>query len=629
MGEEEETLLKDHLLKKIQSPDDIKGLNYDELDVLAEEIRDCLINNISSTGGHLASNLGVVELTMAIHRVFDSPKDQIVFDVGHQCYVHKLLTGRYSDFHLLRQQGGLSGFPSPEESQHDIFKTGHSSTAISSSVGLLKAMQLNGQNDRYVISVVGDGAMTGGLSYEGLNNGGRMSGNLIVILNDNDMSISANVGSFAHYLSKIRSRRAYFRFKDLLTRITTGTPLIGKTIYKLFQKSKMALKSFFYQGNIFEDMGFAYLGPIDGHNLKSLERVLQRAKELKKPCLIHVKTIKGKGYCFAESQPTDFHGLGGFDVETGEHGVKAKADFSEVFGQTLCELAKENSKICAITAAMGPGCGLNEFSAKYPQRYFDVGIAEQHALTFAGGLAQNGMYPVFAVYSSFLQRGFDQVIHDLALQQSNVAICVDRAGIVGEDGETHQGLFDVPMLLPVPGIRIYSPTSYSDLRTVLKHQIPSEGIVAIRYPRGTESDFVLPFEHPEKDVEWCGNAKDICVVSYGRQVVPCLHGIKKAKIPVSFLKLNRIYPIDPEVLEKLQNFRAVLFVEEGYRHAGIGAYLGNQLMNCGYKGRYCNGGIESSFIKPAKPDAILKDCGLDRDGVALMIRHIGEAIYEN
>lgn len=619
-------MLKDRLLKNIHHPEDIKDLSYDEIEVLGDEIRECLINHVSCTGGHLASNLGVVELTMAIHRVFESPKDQVLFDVGHQCYVHKLLTGRYQDFHSLRQQGGLSGFPNPEESPHDILKTGHSSTAISSAVGLLKSFQLQGKEERYVIAVVGDGAMTGGLSYEGLNNGGRIAGNLIVILNDNDMSISENVGSFASYLSKIRSRQGYFRFKDFLTRFTNKIPLIGKTVYKLFQKCKNAMKSFFYQGNIFEDMGFAYLGPIDGHNQKVLERVLQRAKTLKKPCLIHVKTVKGKGYSFAENQPTDFHGLSSFDIETGEHGTKTKPDFSDVFGSTLCELAKEDHKICAITAAMCPGCGLNEFSRKYPERFFDVGIAEQHALTFAGGLAKNGMNPVFAVYSSFLQRGFDQIIHDLSLQNVHATLCIDRAGIVGEDGETHQGLFDIPMLLPVPGISIYSPTSYTDLATILKEKIQHpQGITAIRYPRGYEPDMVLPFEHPEKDVEWCGQSKDFCVVSYGRQVVACLHGIKKAKLPVSFLKLNRIFPIDEAVIERLLGYKHILFVEECYQTGGIGAYLGNRLMNHNYKGCYRNIGIQNRFLKPGKPADLLKECGLDGDRIAEMIRRFGES----
>ncbi len=618
-------MLKDQLLKKIKQPSDIKSLSYEDVEILGDEIRECLINHISNSGGHLASNLGVVELTMAIHRVFDSPKDQLIFDVGHQCYVHKLLTGRYDAFKSLRQQGGLSGFPNPDESEHDILKTGHSSTAISSAVGLLKAFQLQGEEDRCVIAVVGDGAMTGGLSYEGLNNGGRISGNLIVILNDNDMSISANVGSFAHYLSKIRSKQGYFRFKDFLTRITTGTPWIEKTFYRLFQKGKTAMKSVFYQGNIFENMGFAYLGPIDGHNQKVLERVLSRAKSLKKPCLIHVKTVKGKGYTFAENQPTDFHGLSSFDIETGAHGQKPKPDFSDIFGETLSALASKDEKICAITAAMGPGCGLNSFSQKYPQRFFDVGIAEQHALTFAGGLSKNGMKPVFAVYSSFLQRGFDQVIHDLALQHVNATICIDRAGIVGEDGETHQGLFDIPMLMPVPNVSIYSPACYTDLKITLENTLDnSQGISAIRYPRGFEPDMVLPFKHPEANAEWCGNTKELCVISYGRQVVACLQGIKKAKTPVSFLKLNRIFPIEKDIVDSLKGFKNIIFIEEAYEDHSIGAYLGNQLLNAHYAGNYRNVGIKSDFLSLGKPADLLEECGLSCDHISKLIKSYSE-----
>ncbi|MBQ7089484.1 MAG: 1-deoxy-D-xylulose-5-phosphate synthase [Clostridia bacterium] len=619
-------MLQKPLLETIKQPQDIKNLDYEDIAALASEIRGCLIENVSNNGGHLASNLGVVELTMAIHRTFDSPRDQIIFDVGHQCYVHKLLTGRYEQFRSLRKEDGLSGFPNPIESEHDILKTGHSSTAISSAVGLLKAHQLKGENDRCVIAVVGDGAMTGGLSYEGLNNGGRFPGNLIVILNDNELSISQNVGSVAAYLSKIRSRRGYFRFKDFVSRLALGTPLIGRHIYRFFQRIKQTLKSVFYQGNIFENMGFAYMGPIDGHNQRVLERVLKRAKGYKKPCLIHVKTVKGKGYSFAEDQPTDFHGLSSFDVETGAHGAKPKADFSEVFGDELCQLAEKDDKICAITAAMGAGCGLSAFAKKYPNRFFDVGIAEQHAITFAGGLAKNGMKPFFAVYSSFLQRGFDQIIHDLALQQHSATICVDRAGIVGEDGETHQGLFDVPMLLSIPGITIYSPTCYEELRTRLRLSAASDnGVHIIRYPRGCEPDMTLPFNDYSAPVEWLGNSDELCVISYGRQVVACLSGIRKANRQVSFLKLNQIFPLDHATVSNLKHFKRILFIEEGYQSSGIGAHLGNLLINQGYKGVYRNFGINSQFLKSGKPGDLLQECHLDSDGVAKMIGSI-EAI---
>ncbi len=616
----------DRILNTIRHPSDIKEMDHASVCALGEEIRDCLIHNVSHTGGHLASNLGVVELTMAIHRIFDSPKDQILFDVGHQCYVHKLLTGRYDQFSSLRQEDGLSGFPNPQESIHDTLKTGHSSTAISSAVGLVKAHQLNGEEGRYVVAIVGDGAMTGGLSYEGLNNGGKIQGNLIVILNDNEMSISKNVGSFSDYLSKIRSRQGYFKFKDFLSRVTNGTPLIGKSIYRFFQKTKQAMKSVFYQGNIFENMGFVYLGPIDGHNQKTLERVLQRAKDLKRPCLIHVKTVKGKGYTFAESQPTDFHGLGSFDIETGERGSGRKADFSAVFGDELCNLAERDDKICAITAAMASGCGLSPFAKRYPDRFFDVGIAEQHALTFAGGLARNGMKPVFAVYSSFLQRGYDQVIHDLALQGNGMTICIDRAGIVGEDGETHQGLFDIPMLLPIPNVRIYSPTTYAELRSHLrKCTDQSKDISVLRYPRGCEADVTLPFKNAEANWELLGSSKEICIVSYGRQVISCLKGIRLAKKNVTFLKLNRIFPIEDQVIEELSTFKRILFIEECYQNGGIGAYLGNRLINAHYRGIYRNVGITNAFLKSGRVDDLLKECNLDGESIAKMICDIEAA----
>lgn len=619
----------DRILKMIKQPADIKELDYISVCDLAEEIRNCLIHNVSHTGGHLASNLGVVELTMAIHRVFDSPKDQVLFDVGHQCYVHKLLTGRYNQFSTLRQEDGLSGFPCPAESTHDPLKTGHSSTAISSAVGLLKAHQLNGNEDRYVIAVVGDGAMTGGLSYEGLNNGGKIQGNLIVILNDNEMSISKNVGSFSDYLSKIRSRQGYFRFKDFLSRVTSGTPLIGKSVYRFFQKIKQAMKSVFYQGNIFENMGFVYMGPIDGHNQKTLERVLQRAKALKRPCLVHVKTIKGKGYTFAESQPTDFHGLGSFDIETGERGAGAKKDYSAIFGDELCNLAKEDDEICVITAAMASGCGLIPFAKAFPNRFFDVGIAEQHALTFAGGLARNGMKPVFAVYSSFLQRGYDQVIHDLSLQGHPVTLCIDRAGIVGEDGETHQGLFDIPMLLPVPGVQIYSPTSYEDLRVQLKKCINrSKNLSVLRYPRGCEESVALPFKNASADWEQMGASKELCIISYGRQVIPCLQGIRISKRNVSFIKLNRVFPLEEQLIKNLLSFKRILFVEECYQTGGIGEYLGNKLINAQYKGIYRNIGIKNDFIKAGKVGDLLKECGLDGEKIAEIICKIEAEQYE-
>ncbi len=615
------------MLEFIQKPQDIKELNYEDVAALGEEIRNFMIECVSNNGGHLASNLGVVELTMALHRVFDSPRDQLIFDVGHQCYTHKILTGRYKNFYGLRKENGLSGFPNPLESEHDILKTGHSSTSISSAIGLLKAFQLQGEEDRCVVAVIGDGAMTGGLAYEGLNNGGRISGNLIVILNDNEMSISRNVGSFAENLAHIRSRQGYFKFKDFLTRTTNATPLVGKWLYKAFQKIKQALKAIFYQGNIFEDMGFAYLGPIDGHNLAVLERVLRRAKDLKRPCLVHVRTIKGKGYPFAESKPLDFHGLGAFDIETGEGSKKAKEDYSAVLGKLLCDAAEQNDKICAVTAAMTVGCGLTAFSTQFPERFFDVGIAEQHAITFSAGLARNGMLPVFAVYSSFLQRGYDQIIHDAALQGLKMIFCIDRAGIVGEDGETHQGLFDIPMLLPVPGITIYSPATYKDLTNAFNRAIKDDqGIVAIRYPRGYSAESMLSLQTADSFAEWFDASSDICVVSYGREFFSCYDAIQSIKPGVALLKLNRIFPIEQEIIDHLSRYKAVILFEECYECGGIGSYIGNQLMHRAYKGIYRSYGIKNDFIKAGKASDLLKEYGLDSNGVSKAILAVYEEI---
>ncbi len=453
--------MKSSILDTICSPQDVKELPFEQLDVLCTQIRERLIQTTAKTGGHLASNLGTVELTVALHRVFDCPDDQIVWDVGHQCYTHKLLTGRREQFSTLRQEGGLSGFPKRKESEYDAFIAGHSSTSISVASGLARAKKL--QNDQHhVIAVIGDGAFTSGLAFEGANNAARFGDNLIVILNDNKMSISKNVGSFSKYLSKIRARPAYFRTKDRVESICNHLPLIGKPLNQLLVWLKTTMKTVVYGSNWFEDMGFCYLGPIDGHNMETLCDVLQRAKNLHRPVFLHIETQKGKGYSYAEENPGEYHGTSGFDIDTGKSFSSASTNFSNEFGLYLTELAKRDERICAITAAMKYGTGLNHFSRAFGQqgRFFDVGIAEPHAVTFAGGLAANGMLPVFAVYSSFLQRCYDQIIHDLSIEQQHVVIGIDRAGIVGSDGETHQGLFDVAMLSSVPGITLYSPATY-------------------------------------------------------------------------------------------------------------------------------------------------------------------------
>ncbi len=474
-------------LEQIKSPRDVKALKEEQLTCLCDEIRDVLMKTVSENGGHLASNLGVVELTVALHRCFNSPEDKIVFDVGHQCYTHKLLTGRSQEFSSLRKQGGLSGFTRPCESEHDQFVSGHSSTSVSAALGLSVAGQLQNQN-YYTVAVLGDGALTGGMVYEALNNAGRVLGNrLIVILNDNKMSISHNVGAMARHLSDIRTRPGYFKVKEGFADFLRKIPLVGKRLYHWLFKLKTLIKNGMYNSTIFEDMGFTYIGPIDGHDLTKLENCMKLAKQTHRPALIHLCTCKGKGYTPAEQTPQDFHGVSsGMDLNTGEC-KPATSSFSHVFGETLCHLAREDSRICAITAAMCDGTGLSNFAKEFPNRFFDVGIAEEHAVTFASGLSKGGMVPVVAIYSSFLQRGYDQLIHDVAAQGVKVILCVDRAGIVGEDGEMHHGLLDASYLRTVPGAKIYSPYNFKQLKSALKQAVNEEGsLIVIRYPRGSQ-----------------------------------------------------------------------------------------------------------------------------------------------
>ena len=442
-------------LGNINSPADLKKLNINELEVLATEIRQFMVKTVSQNGGHLSSNLGVVELSIAMHKIFDSPNDKIVWDVGHQIYTHKILTGRIKEFNTLRTENGISGFCAPNESEHDIFYSGHSSTSISAALGIAEANKKLGKKD-YTIAVIGDGALTGGMAYEALNNAGRSGTRLIVILNDNEMSISENVGSMARYLAVIRSKPEYFKLKAKTERTLNRIPIVGKPVKKFIYRLKSDIKSSMYESTFFEELGFKYMGPIDGHNLDNLCEALDSAKLVGAPVVLHISTTKGKGYEFAEKNPSVYHGISKFDVETGEY-AEGITNFSNEFGKKLCELAEKDEKICAITAAMSLGTGLKDFSQKYSDRFYDVGIAEQHAITFASGLAKGGMTPVFAVYSTFLQRAYDQLVHDGTLQKQKVIIGVDRAGFVGEDGVTHQGVLDVAFLNSIPDITIYSP----------------------------------------------------------------------------------------------------------------------------------------------------------------------------
>ena len=608
--------MKSSILDTICSPQDVKELPFEQLDVLCTQIRERLIQTTAKTGGHLASNLGTVELTVALHRVFDCPDDQIVWDGGHQCYTHKLLTGRREQFSSLRQEGGLSGFPKRKESEYDAFIAGHSSTSISVASGLARAKKL--QNDQHhVIAVIGDGAFTSGLAFEGANNAARFGDNLIVILNDNKMSISKNVGSFSKYLSKIRARPAYFRTKDRVESICNHLPLIGKPLNQLLVWLKTTMNTVVYGSNWFEDMGFCYLGPIDGHNMETLCDVLQRAKNLHRPVFLHIETQKGKGYSYAEENPGEYHGTSGFDIDTGKSFSSASTNFSNEFGLYLTELAKRDERICAITAAMKYGTGLNHFSRAFGQqgRFFDVGIAEPHAVTFAGGLAANGMLPVFAVYSSFLQRCYDQIIHDLSIEQQHVVIGIDRAGIVGSDGETHQGLFDVAMLSSVPGITLYSPATYEEMRCSLyKSLYEHTGVCCVRYPRGGESK--LPAFDPQ--VPWAiepkGAKPRLLLVTYGKlsaQAVQAAQTLSQQGVPTAVLKLLRLLPFCEEAVEQAMQAEYVLFAEEGIESGGIGQMFGSRLLENGFQGHYRVLAVHDRFVEQATPDRALALCGLD------------------
>ncbi len=606
-------------LDKINSPDDVKKIDKKELPELASEVRSVLIDTVSKNGGHLASNLGVVELTIALHRVFNSPKDKIVWDVGHQTYTHKLLTGRYKDFSTIRQENGLSGFSKPAESEHDIFFSGHSSVSISQALGVATANSLN--NDKHTtIAVIGDGALTGGLAYEALNNAGRVGKNLIVILNDNEMSISKNVGSVARYLAVIRSKPGYFKLKARTERLLNRIPLIGKKISSRIFKTKTKLKNLIYRSTFFEDLGFRYMGPIDGHNIDQLCEALEGAKLVNNvPVLLHINTVKGKGYDFAEKAPSEFHGISKFNINTGEPIYSGK-NFSSEFGEFLCDAASKDKRICAVTAAMSLGTGLNGFSSMYPKRFFDVGIAEEHAVTFSAGLARGGMLPVFAVYSSFLQRCFDQLVHDGTMQGLHMVLAVDRAGFVGEDGISHQGILDASFLNSIPGITVYSPTTYAGLRhCFVKALYHSDGLVAIRYPRGQEKPIPenIDFVSENYDVYGCENAENV-IVTYGRifsHACVARDRLVGGGKDFSVIKLNRIKPIDEEAVKISMNSKNIFFFEEGIKNGGIGETFGSLLSENGYNGNYRLTAVNNEFVEHASVSRLYEKYSLDADGM--------------
>lgn len=609
------------VLDKVNSPRDLKQLTDDELNRLCAEIRRMMIDTVSKTGGHLASNLGVVELTVALHKVFNSPVDQIVFDVGHQCYTHKILTGRKDRFGTLRTENGISGFTRPNESEHDIFSSGHSSVSVSEAIGLAKAKQIKNEKGK-VVAVIGDGALTGGLAYEALNNcASDNHSNLIVILNDNKMSISQNVGSMAKHLTQVRISKKYSTFKSGVTKALCRLPRIGKQINRFLTAFNGYLrKKIYHKATFFEDLGFRYYGPIDGHDIDALVAVLETAKAHNHSVLVHVNTIKGKGYNPAEKNPTQFHGVGQFDIETGEPKASGET-FSSAFGKVVCDLAAKDSRICCITAAMAQGTGLADFAKKYPKRFFDVGIAEQHAVTFASGLAKNGMIPVFAVYSTFLQRSYDQLIHDVAMQDLKIIFGIDRAGFVGEDGESHQGVFDTSYLNSVPGLTVYAPSDYEELALMfVKGIYRDSGAVAVRYPRGKAGVMPENYEYNKQDAVVFGDiTAENCIVTYGREFSECYRAFELLD-NTFILKLNKIKPLTLETALLAKNAKNVFFFEEAVKTGGIGESFAALLEENGIHVHYSHTAIEDEFVKQASVASQLQKYKLDTNGVLEVIK---------
>ncbi len=611
-----------NLLEHIQSPQDVKALGERELQTLCGEIRETLIQTVSETGGHLASNLGVVELTVALHREMNCPDDSIVWDVGHQCYTHKLLTGRYGRFHTLRQHGGISGFPNPKECDCDAFVAGHSSTAVSAASGQARANTLL-HNRHYAVAVIGDGAMTGGLAYEGLNSAGHSGDRLIVILNDNRMSISRNVGFVARHLATLRSRTHYIRFKRRVSAVLEHLPLIGKPLYRLILRIKLNMKYALYDSStMFEDMGFYYFGPIDGHNLHDLSEALKAAKAVEKPVLLHVETVKGKGYAYAVRRPDRYHGVGGFDIDSGET-LSGGDSFSSVFGEEMTRLAAEDPRIFALTAAMKDGTGLSRFAELFPERFADVGIAEEHAVTFSSGMATKGMLPVFAVYSTFLQRCYDQILNDTAIMNNHIVLAIDRAGIVPDDGTTHQGLFDVAFLQTIPHTTVYAPSGFAELRQCLTQALyHTEGIAAVRYPKGGESDGAgdtaadyAPYRFEEDP------GADMLLITYGRlygEVCRAVRQLRERGTRVSVLKLTRVCPIDPVCVTRAGAYRRVIFAEEGTRCGGVGEHFGSLLLQQGLTPDYTVRAVDG-FIPTCKTAEGLQLAGLDAESLVRLV----------
>ena len=602
-------------LDKVNSPQDIKNMTVDELDLLAKDIRKFLVRSVSQTGGHLASNLGVVELTLALHKVFDSPKDKIVWDVGHQSYVHKIITGRKDNFKNLRQFNGMSGFPKECECEHDIFDTGHSSTSISAALGIARARDIL-KEDYNVVAVIGDGALTGGMALEAINDLGFNKSKMIIILNDNQMSISKNVGALSNHLNMLRVAPNYNKIKNEINQ-TLNTSVVGKSVANSIHKIKDSIKNLVVPSKMFEEMGLKYIGPIDGHDIELMNEVLTRAKQIDGPVLIHVITKKGKGYELAEENPNKYHGVSGINDNTEKNNDNPGIKYSKAFGDFVVAEAEKNEKLVCLTAAMPDGTGLNEFAKLYPNRFFDVGIAEEHATTLSAGMASAGLRPIFAVYSTFLQRAFDQIIHDVCIQNLPVIFAVDRAGIVGDDGETHQGVFDLSYLSLIPNMTVLAPKQVEELSVMMKWALKENRPIAIRYPR--EGDFYHKLT-PLSEIKYGKWEKiidgdKVAIISVGKMVQYAMlanEGLIKEGINPTIISASFIKPLDLEMLKELvENNYDIITVEDNVGNGGFGSYVIESLYNLGFKGKFKSLSYKDEFIPHGKVDLLYSEYGLD------------------
>lgn len=609
------------LLEQIHSPEDLKKLTLKEMKKLSHEIRHFLVHSISKTGGHLSSNLGVVELTIALHYVFNTPTDQLVWDVGHQAYIHKILTGRRSDFPTLKKEDGMSGYPKRNESPYDTFNTGHSSTSISAGYGIAKARDIAG-DDYNVVSIIGDGSLTGGMAFEALNNIGQSEAKMIVVLNDNEMSISKNVGGLTRYLCEMRTEPHYLDVKQDVEKLLKRIPGIGENLVKSVRNAKDGLRYLLVPGVLFEELGFNYIGPVDGHDLNALISAMQYAKKSKKPVFVHVKTKKGKGYPMAEKDPTKFHGVSPFNVKTGEFKGSSSVSYSKTYGDTMVELGKKYKNMAAITAAMPEGTGLQDFAELYPDRFFDVGIAEQHAVTFAAGLAAKGVKPVVAIYSSFLQRAYDQILHDVCIQNLPVTFAIDRGGFVGADGATHQGAFDIAMLNHIPNMTVMAPKNGMELKEMMSFAMTHDGPIAYRYPRATASTLFTGMQQPIElgKAEILQKGKEVAIIAYGEMnsLLPEVNKVLKEHGIVPTLVNGRFAkPLDYACYTDLANtHKVIVTVEEGVIKGGFGMEIVNYLSNAGLMPEHMKTfGIHDSFVDHAERHRQLDYCDLNSKAI--------------